>query len=345
MEAQTKGIPLMIPRSANGLAYKSYASLQAWTGARLIGHGAVIDFQTDHSATGCGLFLGAPGGGPEVSDVQMHGVKVISSNATGRNSVYGLISIFNSSDVLLEDCWVGSSSPGSGGEGCGIFSLNSTDLRIVRPQLQNTLADGIHLSRATLRVVVDHPIVIGAQDDGVSVVSVKQDATGPIYGPCQYIEILQPVVRNSTVLGNGVALIGAQDCTVIGGNVDTVPDSGLVIGEANYGGLIKPARNTVIGLGIRNAASVSGCLRVGHATDTVLTGINATGGFGGVSVVGSTDTIISGSRISSVGTSQFGVYDDATSIRTLVTGSNLTGNTSGPYLFQGIRSIQSGNIT
>lgn len=328
--AKNNALPLVIPPAANGQPYKVSAILQAWTGARIFSRGAVLDFQTDHSATGRGFFIGAASGGGGVSDVQVSGLKVISTNATGRNGVYGLISVFDSTDVLLQDCWVGNSTAGTGGESVGFFTSNTTDLRIVRPRVQNTYADGIHLSRGTQRAVVDHPVVIGAQDDGVAVVSIKQDAGGPIYGPCQYVEIIQPIVRSSTVLGAGVSLIGAQDCTVIGGSIDGTPDSIVVVAQANYGGIINPARNTIIGVTGTNSAKTSGAFRISNADRTTIVGCELSGNVGGIQVLSSSRTKISGGGVSSTG-GDMGVYADGASPRTLVSGVDLSGNGATGY--------------
>jgi hypothetical protein len=329
-KAQSNGVPLVLPASANGQPYKMSAILQAWTGARIIGQGAVLDFQTDHSATGRGLFIGNASTGIGVSDVQVIGVKVISSNATGRNGAYGLISLFGSSNVVLQDCTVGNSTANTGGESVGIFTQNSTNVYIARPIVQNTYADGIHMTRQTTNTIVDHPIVIGAQDDGISVTSVKQDGAGPIYGPCQYVQIIQPTVRNSTVLGSGVVLVGAQDCTVIGGSVDTVPGQVFAVLQANYGGIINPARNTIIGMVGKNAANTSRSFSIGNADRTVVTGVEISQCPGGAQVLSSTRTKISGCGISSTA-DQFGVYDDGNSSRTLITGCDLSANGAQSY--------------
>ena len=328
--AQTNKVPLVIPAPANGMAYKVSAILQAWSGARIFSRGAVLDFQTDHSATGRGFFIGSAAGGAGISDVQVFGLKVISTNATARNGVYGLISVFDSTDILLQDCWVGNSTAGSGGEGGGVYTQNTTDFRYVRLRVQNSLADGIHTSRGSLRGVIDHPVVIGAQDDGVSVVSNKQDGTGPIYGPCQYIEIIQPVVLNSTVLGAGVSLVGAQDCTVVGGSIDGVPDSIVVVAQANYGGIINPARNTIIGVTGTNSAKAAGALRVANADRTTIVGCELSGNVGGYSILSSTRTKVSGGGVSSTG-GDMGVYADSASPRTIVTGMDLSGNGATGY--------------
>lgn len=327
-KAQAARLPLLLLPSANGLPYKMTSTLQVWSGARIIGQGAVLDFQTDHTATGVGFFIGQGGAG--VSDVCVTGLRLICSNASARNGVYGVLSIFDSTDVLLEDVWVGDASAASGGESAGIYVQNTTDLRIVRPRVQNTLADGIHLSRGTTDAVLDQPVVIGAQDDGISVVSVKQDGTGPIYSPCQRVQIIQPSVRDSTTLGSGIALVGAQDCVVTGGVIDTVPARVFVVSQANYGGVINPARNIITGLVGKNAASTSQSFLVGNADRTVITGIDISQCPGGGQVLSSTRTKINGSGISSTA-DQMGVYDDGASSRTIVTGCDLSANGAQSY--------------
>lgn len=342
-DAQAKGLPLILPTAANGQPYKVSAILQVWTGARIIGRGAVLDFQTDHTSIGRGLYVGLATGGAGISDVQLQGLKVISSNATARNGVYGLISAFDSKDVLIQDCWIGNDTANSGGESAGIFMSNTTDLCIVRPRVQNTLADGIHLSRATQRAVIDHPVVIGAQDDGISVVSNRQDGTGPIYEACKYVQINQPIIRSSTSLGNGIALIGAQDCTVNGGSVDGVPTSIVVIAQANYGGVIKAARNTISGITGTGSAFASGAFRVANADRTAITGVELSGNVTGIQVLSSSNTKITGCGVSSTGT-DVGIYADTASTRTVVTGCILADNAGGALLLQGTSWTETGNI-
>ncbi len=345
-KAQNNGVPLIIPPSANGLAYQVSAILQVWSGARIRATGAVLDFQTDHTTTGRGLFIGSATSTAGVTDVHLKDVRVISSNATARNSYYGLISVFNSSGVTLEDCWVGDSTAKHGGEGVGIMVYNTTDFQLVRPRVQNPLADGIHMTSGTTRGIVDHPTVIGAQDDGVAIVSVTQSGAGPVFSPCRFIRITQPVVLNSTVLGSGVALNGAQDCSVVGGVVSSVPSSGLILQNNTEGGTTNPARNTIAGLVITNAAGALGAVRVANADRTVLSGVECSGGYAGVTIIGSTRTRVSGCGVSSTGASQYGVYDDTASSKTNVSGCVLDGNTSGGILLQGTGSISTGaNIT
>ena len=328
--AQNSGVPLIIPAAANGSAYKMTTSLQLWAGARVIGLGGTIDFQTDHTATGIGLFIGNPSTGSGYSDVQVTGLKVISSNATGRNGAYGLISVFGCTNVLIQDCAVGNTSAGTGGESVGIFTLNSANVRIIRPVVQNTYADGIHITRGSTQVTVDHPIVIGAQDDAISVTSVKQDGAGPIYNPCQYVHIIQPTVRNSTILGDGVALYGTLDCTVVGGSVDTVPAHIFSVAQANYGGIYYSARNVISGLVGKNSGDSKQSFRVGNADRTVISGVEISQCTGGGQVLSSTRTKITGCGISST-SDQFGIYDDANSSRTLVSGCDLSANGAQSY--------------
>lgn len=329
-KAQSKGVPLLLPRAANGLPYKMSAILQAWTGARIIGQGAVLDFLTDGSATGRGLFIGSATGAGGVSDVQIHGLKLICSNAVARNGVYGLISAFDSTDILIEDCWFGNSTVKSGGESAGIFTQNCTDLRIIRPKVQNTLADGVHLSRATQRFVVDHAVVIGAADDGIGVVSNRQDGTGPIYAPCRFGQIIAPIILNSTPIGNGVALVGAQDIDVTGIVVDGLPNAALVVAQANYGGVINAARNTIKGITATNCTFASGTVRITDSPGTVVTGLNVTACKAGVQLINSPGCIISSGVVATTG-GDFGIYADTNSTRSLISNLNLAENGATGY--------------
>lgn len=329
-KAQTDGVPLLLPRAANGLPYKMSAILQAWTGARIIGQGAVLDFLTDGSATGRGLFIGSATGAGGVSDVQIHGVKFICSNAVARNGVYGLVSAFDSTDFLIEECWFGNSTAKSGGESAGVFTQNCTDFRIIRPKVQNTLADGIHISRASQRFVVDHPLCVGCGDDGVGVVSNRQDGTGPIYEPCRFGQIIAPMILNSTPIGNGVALVGAQDMDVTGIVVDGLPNAALVVAQANYGGVINAARNTIKGVTATNCTFASGTVRITDSPGTVVTGLNVTACKAGAQLINSPGCIISGGIVATTG-GDYGVYADTNSTRALVTGLNLAANGATGY--------------
>ena len=344
--ANSYQVPLIIPPSLTGAAYKIGSSLLIPTGMTIIGMGGTLDFQTDHSATGVGFFIGNPATPVGVSNIQINNLKIISSNSTARNGVYGLLSIFNSTDILLQDVYIGNNNTGTGGESTAIFGMNCSNVKVIRPKCQNTYADGIQFSRGSFNIDIDHPTIIGAQDDAIGIVSVKQDGTGPIYGPCTDVHITQPIVKNSTVLGNGVALVGAQDCTVIGGSVNNVPARIFVVSQANYGGIINPSGNNIIGIRGKNAGSASQSFLVGNADRTIISGVNIAVSPGGGQILGSSRTLVSSSIIAPTTATNYAIYDDSASSRTLITGSDLSANgTSVAFLLQGTGSSQTANIT
>lgn len=295
-------------------------------------HGATLNFIDDGTAAGTRLYLEA------CSNFLIDGLS-ITQTAAGRTSVYGLLHLSNCSNGRVVDLTT------TGGSSCGIFSgPNCSNIKLIRPVVNTPKADGIHLARNQTDSLIDNPVVIGAQDDGISIYSIKQDGGGPIYPACARNTIINPVIRNLTVLGSGIALIGTVDCQVIGGEIDTVIASIMRIVRADQGGVYDPSGNTITGLSGKNAPATSGAIVIANAANTALNGISLTNNFGGVVILSSADTRCNGLKVSSTGALQIGVYDDAACTRTIVTGSILYGNASGATQLNGTGSIQANNI-
>ena len=342
-EAESQDLPLYLPP---GYAATLSAIWSLWAGAHIIGHGATLDLLADGTATGVGVHIGDAPTTVGVNDVIVEGLRVTQSDAAARNVFYGMFSIFGSTRIKLIDVTVGDGTGFTGGEGCGIFVAASTAVELVRPRIGQTYADGIHLSRQTTDSIIDHPVIFDTGDDAIGVVSIRQDAGGPIYGRCARIRITQPTIGGLVgALGSGLNIAGSEHVSVIGGTIATVPGCGIIVQSNNEGGMLYPHANRVVGTAVTDADFNQGSLRVGDATDTTFVGVQVSACEAGAVVINSDNTVFSGCQIATVGTSQFGVYDDAGSSRTLVTGCILNANSGGGVLLTGTGSTEVGNIT
>lgn len=312
-----KNRPLWLPPGI----WKMNDVLPAWNGARIIGYGATLDFQTDHTTTGRGLYATA------VDDVEYMGLTLAQSNATARNGVYGMFSFLSSagigcSNVRVSDVRV------TGGESTVIYSENMTDFAINGIVGANTWADGIHLARGTRRGTVRGVRIRNVGDDAIALVGITSENAGATtWQVMSDITIADFVIDSLPTVGSGVVVIGANRVNVGNGTVKSAKASGIYISDSAVIGAPAPSNVLISGVNIDTTTTGAG-VRVGASTDVNITGITAVNcADSGVALIGSTRTYITASKLR--GNTGFGLYE-ASGTSNAITACDLTGNSISP---------------
>lgn len=94
-----------------------------------------------------------------------------------------------------------------GSAAAGLFCNGTSKFVLQRVQVNDTRADGIHMTNGSRNGVVDAPVITRSGDDAVAVVSYLQDGT-----PCRNIAVHSPRVRRTTG-GRGLSVAGGQHIT------------------------------------------------------------------------------------------------------------------------------------
>ena len=138
-----------------------------------------------------------------------------------------------------------------GGSATGMFLTRLNRFLVARCRVENTLADGIHMTGGSQNGLVLDPRVRLAGDDGVSVVSYVAGSDG---GMCKFIDVINPVVLGSKA-GRGVTCVGGEDIRFINIFTDDTFAAGVYIASETYGGntIYAVARVLVSGGTVRRA--------------------------------------------------------------------------------------------
>ena len=94
----------------------------------------------------------------------------ITSNATSRSAVHGLISCKNTENILIDECDI-SKSPS-----VAVWTMNVANIRITNCFIHHQWADGIHISRYSRGVIIANNTIDFNGDDGIGVVSYHDKA-------------------------------------------------------------------------------------------------------------------------------------------------------------------------
>lgn len=116
----------------------------------------------------------------------------------------------------------------TGAAAAGVFINGAHNFQIGGVHVQDTRADGIHMTGASSGGRINHPIIARTGDDGVAVVSYSDDAA-----PCRNIVIDSPVI-NGTRWGRGVSVVGGENVSIR--NINVVRTSGAGVYIAAEGG-------------------------------------------------------------------------------------------------------------
>lgn len=238
--------------------------------------------------------------------------------AAARTGVYGLISLFGVNESRIEALTT------IGGSSGGVYAEGGSEHIYDACHVRDTKADGIHISRGTIGVTINSPVVTNVQDDAIAIVSVL--TTGPTTHPqIKNVTINNPRVTGSTLLGSGVVFIGVADCALNGGVVSGMVAAGAKVTKDDAAGATMNASNvSITGTIFRNCDTG---VSVGNSDDCTLTGIQ------GINNTDSGLAIVLANRLHVVGgkfrgNTGFGVYE-ASGTGNNVVGADLRGNTAG----------------
>jgi parallel beta-helix repeat protein len=105
-----------------------------------------------------------------------------------------------------------------GGASVGIFLSDAHHVWVYDNTVENTLADGIHITKGSSNVIVERNTVGGTGDDMIAVVSYRKHANMPA---CSDV-----VIRENRLLGNhhgrGIAVVGGTRVTIEKNHVERV---------------------------------------------------------------------------------------------------------------------------
>lgn len=231
--------------------YKCAANLtpssgNAWRGE---GVGSQINLVDDATATSRTIYILSK------SDVTVENLYIQQSNAASRTGVYGLIRIESSSRVTVRNCKIGKSSS------TGIHVIQGTDLLFEGNVVSGTLADGIHVSRNSVRVRILGNTVTASNDDGIAIISYT-DVTG-VYPNCEDIVVAGNTV-SSILTGRGIAVYGGRNILVTSNTISTTDHAGIIISGSPATGALSTTTTRyavmvgVVGNTIRNVGVLAG---------------------------------------------------------------------------------------
>lgn len=145
----------------------------------------------------------------------------ITSTATKRTGVYGLISCNGAKDVTLKNLEI-SDSPST-----AIHSIDTKNLTIDGCHIHDTYADGIHLSRHTCNVVITNCIIEKTADDGIGLISYINDGKHlPNYPPNNNIIVANNIICD-LVRGRGICN-ASTNVSIIGNTIYNTNLAGII---------------------------------------------------------------------------------------------------------------------
>lgn len=148
----------------------------------------------------------------------------IQQTASSRTGVYGNIRINASSNISVLNCRI------IGGVSTGIHVIQSTDLLFQGNYIQDTWADGIHVSRGSARVRIIGNEMNHVGDDGVGLIGYYSDGGSP-YGVQTDIAVIGNNIYNlRKAFGRGVAIYGSAHVVISGNTINNTYDAGILVG-------------------------------------------------------------------------------------------------------------------
>ena len=110
-----------------------------------------------------------------------------------------------------------------GSAAAGVFVHHANNFRLDDVRVEDTRADGIHVTGASRNGQINNPTTARTGDDGVAVVSYSDDP-----GPCADIVVNSPVV-NGTRWGRGVSVVGGEHVSIQNLRVSETSGAGVYI--------------------------------------------------------------------------------------------------------------------
>jgi parallel beta-helix repeat protein len=205
------------------------------------------------------------------SNVTIRDLK-IKSLATVRNSSQECIYIIDSTNVIVDNV----SCDGS----AATFALvrRSHECVITNCNINNTLADGIHITDGSTGVIVSNNILINTGDDSIAVVSYVGDGAY-----CEDVTITGNQITNSK--SRGITHVGGKRVIITNNNINGTASSGILVLRDGFYNTYAPY-DTIVGNNILSnvgAVTPAGANRIGieittDATNVTVIGNNIIGG-------------------------------------------------------------------
>jgi parallel beta-helix repeat protein len=235
-------------------------------GTTLAGKGpdSVIDLIDDGTTTSSSIYVN------NVAGVTIRDLKIRSSSAVGRTGVYGLIRCLSATGLTIRNC-VFTTSPS-----VAIWTQQCTDVLIQGNHITSTFADGIHISRNSVRVKILNNDINGTGDDGIGIVSYSSTANP--FPVCQDIIIEGNTITNSPA--RGIAVVGGDGILVRGNTIRSTSSAGILVGgelgdDGNSTHFVTDVTvdgNTVTSSGLSAAQPTRQGIYVSHARGGIVQG-------------------------------------------------------------------------
>lgn len=179
-----------------------------------IGPSSIIDLIDDGTPTS--IFVDMQ----DCSNVGLRDLMIEQSNATGRTSVYGLVTANNANNVTIHGVHFGKASS------TAIWTANCTNWSIIGCVVRDTYADGFHLSRGSRRFRIIGNDFANTGDDAIGVIGYIDDDQYPM---CEDFVLMGNTVYNSQQRGFG--LNGVSGVVVVGNTIHRTQKSGINVGS------------------------------------------------------------------------------------------------------------------
>lgn len=216
--AEAEGGVLWLPA---GRTFRSVESIRPASNTVITGPGA-LDILHDDTDQSTSLRV------EEVENVVIDGIGLEQSNATERDSRYGLIRGWRSSGCAVRNCRLGRHSSTLAWLGL------CADWDISHNFGGDSWADGVHISRGSHHIRVIGNNIAGVRDDAIAVNSMLADGAVN-YPPCSDIVVADNICRDTGIIGNGVAVNGGERITVRGNVIDSPILNGIYVGAVFAG--------------------------------------------------------------------------------------------------------------
>lgn len=156
--------------------------------------------------------------------VRIEGITLSISSTTRRWDAYEQMKlrIGPSNGVIVSDVTI------TGSAASGVFIGGAANFQLIRLQVRDTRADGIHITEGSSQGKVTDARVSGTGDDGVAVVSYRD------YPVCSFITVSGARVSRQK-WGRAYAVVGGQDITMSNLYAEYSSSAGIYLSsEANY---------------------------------------------------------------------------------------------------------------
>ncbi len=195
------------------------------------GEKTVLDFVDDGSTQSRTMWL------QQIANIAIFDIKLISSNATTRSAVYGLIRADSTDFVQIENVVFGK-SPST-----AIWTQFCKDWTVQKCRVDSaTFADGFHFSRESRDIIVSYSTFRNTGDDAIAAVGYIDGATQR--GPNRNINFLYNKIYNSQA--RGITLMGVVGGHIIGNEIHNSQKSGILVSATLSADSVHANRDVII---------------------------------------------------------------------------------------------------